>query len=289
MAASFDDTGQGPRDCGTFFLDLVCAYAPEQVEVEWVRRPRETNDEVERLIDETWRQRTRQAEAQGRVLFNGPICRLAGWSTEAGRLTLTLAPGEFREYFGTNATHAHIRYLHGPEVLADPLGVSAALVSADGFLLLGRRSRSVIQYPERIHPVGGLMEPRAVPDEPPDPFATLRAEVGEELALPPDRLGEPVLLGIVRDKHTVQPELIIGVRASLDFESIRARMSRAEDAHEHSELVSVRNDPASVVTFLEQRYTEFTPISLATLLLHGQRSWGSGWFANARGYLRSVI
>jgi hypothetical protein len=43
------------------------------------------------------------------------------------------------------------------------------------------------------------------------------------------------------------------------------------------------------VSFLEHKFTELTPVCLATLLLHGLRHWGGGWFTSARGYLRSVL
>ena len=91
----------------------------------------------------------------------------------------------------------------------------------------------------------------------------------------------------MRDKHIVQPELIFDVTADADVKDIR-RSPAAGDDEEHSELLIIRDHPAAVVTFMEQNYNDLTPVGLATLLLHGLRHWGSGWFAATRGHLRSV-
>ncbi|MFW6132310.1 MAG: hypothetical protein ACOC8F_00325 [Planctomycetota bacterium] len=289
MSRPPDETAQGPRDCGTFLLDLVGSYAPQQVAVRWSEAPRPTCPEVDRLIARTWTDRARRAEHEGWMFYDGALCRLTEWSADDGVLTLTLGAVSYREFLGTNATHAHIRYVHGPEVLADPLGVSAALTTAEGFLVLGRRSRRVMQYAGRIHPVGGLVEPGAEASALPDPFLTMRAELEEELALDPQRVGRMLCIGLVRDKHTDQPELILDVTTDTEVGELRADQAAATDSAEHTGLEPVRDDPASLVNFIEQRYAKLTPVALATLLLHGLHSWGTGWFAAARGYCRNVI
>ena len=51
---------------------------------------------------------------------------------------------------------------HGSaDCLANPVGVSPALLSADNFLIMGRRNASVAYYPNRIHPFAGALEPRS--------------------------------------------------------------------------------------------------------------------------------
>ena len=283
-----ETSGDGPRDCGTFFLDVTGAFARDDVTVTWTDQRRQCNDELGRLIDQAWEVALWQARKAGQNLFDGPMCRLISYIAGDSRFEMTLGPVSYKEFVGTNQTQAYVRYLHGPEVLADPLGVSAAIISADGFLLLGRRSTHVMQYPERIHPVGGTVEPR--PDDGvPDPFSSMLEEFVEETGIGADAVEEITLLGLVRDKNTVQPELIFDVKVNVDAAAIRQAALTAVDAEEHTELVPVRDHPAAVVTFLQQSFSELTPVGLATLLLHGQQHWGSGWFAAARGYLRSVI
>ena len=278
-----------PHDCGTFLLDISGAFRPEDIIVRWSETPRPTTAEVDDTIAETWQREMEKARRTGRRLFDGKLCRLVNWDSNDGRLSILLGPVGFREFLGTNATHAHLRYFHGPEVLADPLGVSAALVTTDGFLMLGRRSGQVMQYAGRIHPVGGVMEPSADGTTPPSPARTMLDELREETALPARSIGKMTCLGIVRDKHTVQPEMLFDVAATLDSAAVVRGAEEAVDADEHAELVPVRDHPAAVVSFIERHGFELTPICQAVLLLHGQRHWGSGWFSGARGYLRGVI
>lgn len=279
----------GSRDCGAFFLDVVGAFTPDRVGVHWADQPRATNDHAEAIIDKTWREQTRRAREKQQVLFDGPLCRLVHFHARDHALTLALGPVSFREFLGTNATHAYLRYVHGPGVLADPVGVSANLATADGFLLLGRRSQRVLRYAGRIHPVGGMVEPGGGDPPAPDVFAAVGSEIAQETGLEGGALTEQVLLGLVRDKHTVQPELIFDIALQADVADVRRLSASATDADEHDEWIPLRNHPATAVTFIEQHFSELTPVALAALLLHGLHHWGTGWFAAARGYLRSVI
>lgn len=279
----------GTRDCGRFFLDLVGQFAPDHVTVRWTDRVRPSDAEVDELIERTWREQTAEAKRTGKDIFDGPLCRLIGFEASGAQLALTLGPVSFREFLGTNATQAHIRHLHGPEVLADPVGISAALTTDDGFLLLGQRSGKVVQHAGRLHPIGGMMTPAAEPPDAPDPFGAMFAELREEMAVTPAQVREAVCIGLVRDKHTVQPELIFDIAVKGELLALLEGAGGADDAYEHSALVPVQDHPAAMVTFIEQHFAELTSVAMATLLLHGLRHWGSGWFASARGYLCSII
>ncbi|MDP7287091.1 MAG: hypothetical protein QGH94_03755, partial [Phycisphaerae bacterium] len=114
-------------------------------------------------------------------------------------------------------------------------------------------------------------------------------ELHEETAVPSQSVSSIICLGLVRDRNTVQPELIFDCHVDIDVVSLFASAANAMDAAEHSSLVPVRDHPGAVVSFLEKHFSQLTPVGLATLLLHGLKHWGSGWFATARGYLRSVI
>lgn len=279
----------GPRDCGTFFLDVIGQFSPENLIIRWTDQRRPTTPEVDAIIEKTWIEETARAQQTGQKLFDGPLARLAESFAEESRLTLTLGPVGYKEFLGTNLTHANLRYTHGPETLSDALGVSAAVSTRDGFILMGRRSQKVAYHAGRIHPVGGMVEPAKSPTQLPDPFHTIVKELTEETGLNPKLATECVCLGIVRDKHIVQPELIFDIAVSTEADVLCRSARQAEDRDEHTELVPIRNHPAATVSYMEQHFSELTPVGLATLLLHGLRHWGSGWFAAARGYLRSVI
>ena len=279
----------GCRDCGAFFLDFVGLFDRSRVRVRWSQSQRPTNPEIEKLIEHAWAEQSRQAAGDGRNLFNGRLCRLINCETQGDTLQITLGEVSYKEVVGTNYTNAQLRYVHGPEVLANPLGVSAAVVSSDGYVVLGRRSRKVFFHGGRVHPVAGTVDPPARPDQVPDPFDAMQTEIAQELGMSADATTRNVCLGMVRAKPIVQPEMVFEVRLDADVEAIRASAAKADDAHEHDGLVPVRNDPAGVVTYIEKHCDRLTPVAMATLLLLGQRHWGMGWFATARGYLREII
>lgn len=277
----------GPQDCGAFFLDAFGPYAPRQLQLQWLDQPRPTMPQVEQAIEAAWTTRAGQARREGWNLFDGRLCRLIEYHANRERLSLTLGPTHYRDFVGTNLHNAYLRYVHGPEVLANPLGVSAVVVVGNEYILLGRRSAAVAYHAGRIHPVGGCVEP-ASDGNPPDPFATLREELHEELGLT-GAVGDPVTcLGLIRDKHIVQPELIFDVPVQADVEEIRRRVDGSVGG-EHTALEVVHNHPASVVRYIEAHFAQLTPVCLGGLLLHGLYCWGSGWFATTRGYLRSLI
>jgi len=276
-------------DCGTFLLDLIGPYRAEDISTRWSTGQRETNEHVDKIIHLSWEKESKRAVRDSRNLFDGPLCRLIEFDGGRQRMELALGPVTFKEFLGTNLTHAHLRYVHGPGVLANPLGVSGAVVTRDGFLILGRRSERVIYHAGRIHPIGGLVVPCDQPGAAPDAPAQIVRELTEETNLPAACVQESLCLGLVRDKHIVQPELIFDLFIDAEAQAVRREAARAADASEHACLVPVRDHPVAVVNFIEQYFAEMTPLALASLLLHGLRHWGGGWFATTRGYLRSVV
>jgi hypothetical protein len=282
----------GSRDCGSFFLDAVGRYAPGQLHLLWSPARRPASVEIDRLIQQAWNTETHKAKANQTKLYDGRLCRLIDWSADRKHLNLTVGEVTFKEFLGTNLRHAYLRYTHGPEALANAIGVSSCISTADEFIVLGRRGPHNLHNASLLHPVGGMVElPRnqQADGNLPDFFAAAVAEIEEELGIARERTGEPVCMGLVRDKKIVQPELVFDVKTDLEAQEVRKLAATARDSHEHTELTLVRDNPSAVVTFIEQKLAELTPVALATVLLHGLLQWGSGWFTATRGYLRNVV
>ena len=85
----------------------------------------------------------------------------------ADRLALTLSNTTYKHFLGTNLTHPELADRYGREILANPVGVSPALLTADNFLMMGRRNASVAYYPNRIHPFAGALDPSTPTPSPP--------------------------------------------------------------------------------------------------------------------------
>jgi hypothetical protein len=289
MSPERDHADGGCRDCGRFFIDVIGQFQRGDVRVAWREESREIPPALERHIEETWLAEAARAAKDDVLLYDGQLCRLIEFEASAGRLSLTLGRTSYKEFLATNLMGAHLLYTHGADVLANPLGVSTAVTTSDGFLLLGRRSQKVVYNPGRIHPIGGIVEAGQSPSGLPDPFESILQELRTEANVTPDLIGEVMCLGLVRDKRIIQPELVFDATLKVDAPALRKLASQAAEAQEHDNLILLMNYPSSVVTFMENHSEVLTPVATATLLLHGLRHWGSGWFTSARGYLQSVV
>ena len=247
-------------------------WLPDQVHITWVPSSWLCMPEIQRLIDQAW------AEASARpgvLLFDGPMCRMESWRAGSERLELVLSRTSYKPFLGTNLHHPELAEQYGAQALANPAGVSPALLSRDGYLMLGRRNDAVAYYPGRIHPFSGSLEPY----EPLDIFAEVRRELAEELNMGGGDLSDLRCAGIVEDHRLRQPELIFLAEAT----KTRAQIETQLDAAEHRETWSVRATPEAIERVLcEER--ALTPVATAALLLWGRRQWGEAWFHQSRHF-----
>lgn len=255
-------------------LRLLAAgnWAPSQVRVSLVPCTRPLIPEVENLIEQVWRQN----EHAGKVLlFDGPMARWESWSASSEELRLVLSRTHYKPFLGTNLMHPELADRHGLNVLANPVGVSPALLTADNYLLLGRRNASVAYYPNRTHPFAGAMEPR----DGADVFTALRRELFEELALTEEDIVDARAVGIVEDCALRQPELIFAVNSSRTRSQIEAQVDRGE--HHTSFAI------AATATALDEAITHaaLTPVAIASLILWGRTQFGPAWFHEKLGAL----
>jgi 8-oxo-dGTP pyrophosphatase MutT (NUDIX family) len=247
----------------------VGEWFPGQVRVRWdPTGGRAVVPAVERLIDAAW---AAAAARPGVQLFDGPMCRMEAWDAAAdGTLHLALSPTSYRPFLGTNMTHPELaddpRY--GPRVMANPVGLSSALVTSDGWLLLGRRNARVAYYPSRVHPFAGCLEP----GDPIDVFAEARRELREEVGFADADVAEIRLAGIAEDVSLRQPELIFRVRTPRTRAAVEAGL--LDDEHHavcatplrEREMADLLRDPA------------LTPVAVGAVLLTGRAAFGEAWF-----------
>lgn len=247
--------------------------------------------EVQELIEETWQ---RASARPGVKLFDGPMCRMEKWAarTSGGRegadggvLELVLSRTSYKSFMGTNLSHPELADRYGREVLANPVGVSPALETSDGLLMLGRRNASVAYYPSRIHPFAGCLEPVESfgmrdggrgqlqrPGAAPDVFAAIRRELFEELGFANRDVAEVHCAGVAEDLRLRQPELIFRVKTPRTRSQIEAQVARDE----HHESWSIPATPAGVEPALAD--PRLTPVAVASLLLWGRGAFGTDWF-----------
>ena len=250
-------------------LRATGAWTPDQVRTEWVESSRPIIESVERAIDEAWRH---ARQRPGVLLFDGPMCRLERWRATPHELHLSLSRTSYKTFLGTNVARAEPADAHGANVLANPVGLSAALVTADERLLLGRRGPNVAYYPGRVHPFAGALEPR---DGPIDVFAEMRRELREELSLAPADLGAMRCIGLIEDAALRQPELVFHVHVARPHE----RLVAAVDSTEHEGVVVLELTDGALRR--AARDPSYTPVAVGTVLLLGRERFGDEWFNDA--------
>lgn len=228
---------------------------------------RPTDLEIEAAIDRAWADATQRP---GVHLFNGPMSRLERSGVRPdGRLHLVLSRTDYKSFLGTNLTRPDLADRFGPAALANPLGVSVALETADRFLLLGRRNDAVAYYPGRIHPFAGALEPDA---DRADVFAAAERELREELSLDAAELSDLRCTGLAEDPALRQPELIFRVRCTLRRPQVEEKL----DPVEHRGVFAVPATPQGVASALADPL--LTPVAVASLLLWGRLEFGADWF-----------
>ena len=231
---------------------------------------------VDVAIDAAW---VAAAARPGVRLFDGPMCRLERWQATPDHLHLDLSPTSYKPFVGTNMANPALAERFGRDVMANPVGVSTVLVTADGSVLLGRRNASVAYYPNRVHCFAGCLEPTD-----PDVFAALRRELAEELSLADDEVADLRCTGVVEDDALRQPELVFAAWTTATADAVAARLDPAE----HAGLWSAPATATAVAAALADKPAaarwSLTPVAAAALTLWGRCCFGHDWYAAiARG------
>lgn len=218
-------------------------------------------------IERHWRRMI----AAGRRMEDLPLYRLEGFSGDANSLRLQLGPTSYRIYSSTNVAQPEWAQPTGGPMCANPLALSAVMVTADGFAVLQQRSARTGEYPSVWHitPSGHL--------HPPDsPLEALLAETEEELGASPEEvIGSPEVIGLLESLEVGKPELILRGRLSVTSQEILAR--RASDAWEYDRLVPLSWDAATVTQWLSSHEGDCVPPGHAAILLAAAGDFAHEW------------
>jgi 8-oxo-dGTP pyrophosphatase MutT (NUDIX family) len=283
VTAREHDRLSGKQDSETqspFLVDFFGQYEPDQITQQWFDANRPTTREIDSAIARTWQAVEALAQSSGdkQNLFNGALVRLISHEHTGQVLKLKLGPTTYRDFLGTNIGNCTLALRSGPEYLSNALGISAAVVTSDGYVALGQRGRGVTLHEGALHPFGGMVEQSdRRPDGSCDLFAAIRRELEEELGLKDADINRISLIGLVRDRDILQPELIfdayLGITRLELFGRFRPEMSQGE----HSAIEFLHDEPDAAIPSLNWA-GNLTPIAEATYLLHGRACWGEEWY-----------
>uniref|UniRef100_A0A287A1N3 Nudix hydrolase 22 n=2 Tax=Sus scrofa TaxID=9823 RepID=A0A287A1N3_PIG len=233
----------------------------EQVRAElspaYDRRPLPGGDKA---ITAIWESRLRAQP----WLFDAPKFRLHSATlvptgSPGPQLLLHLGLTSYRDFLGTNwaSSAAWLRQQGATDwgdkqaYLADPLGVGAALATADGFLVFLRRSGQVAEAPGLVDVPGGHPEPK--------------------VNLPLLTLSRPLLLGIARNETSAgRASAEFYVQCSLSSEQVRKHyMSGGPEAHESTGIIFVETQKVRRLQETEM-WSQLCPSAKGAIFLYSR-------------------
>jgi 8-oxo-dGTP pyrophosphatase MutT (NUDIX family) len=270
--------GSTSAKCSPFLIDVARQYEPGAVRSVPAGLPRSSDPQIEAAIQQTWERELVVATSRGRMLYDGELGRLAGFCSTAGSLQLELAATCYRDFVGTNIFNVLGVHDRGPEFLANPLGVSATVLTTDGFLVYGRRSDQVAYHGGYLQTFGGMLEsPDRLEHGGYDVFGSCVREVMEELPIRESEITGMSVVGLVRDRRLLQPELLFELATDLPAAVLDARFGESPGQVEHQHLEMTASQPQAIARFINTRQP-IAPIAQAAMLLHGLHRWGAGWY-----------
>lgn len=266
-----------------FLIEVYGQFGPGRLRIIWRDEERPPHPALDALVAQTWERQLSAARSSGRMLFNGRLARYLCHHLENGTLVIDAGPTDYANFLATNLLNCERGQEWGWGLFSNPIGTSAAPVTSDGWILLGRRNQRVAFHASYAHTFGGALEPGdRRPDGLIDAFDSIRRELREELALGDADL-EPdgiVCLGLIRDPAIRQPELVFEAPVRLSREEAAGRLNLADPRQEHTALLACRDEPGAIVPFIRAN-TPIAPVAIGALCLHGRRQFGEAWFEQA--------
>ena len=194
---------------------------------------------LERAIQTDWE---RRLAAAGRVhLVDDPLAQLLDFETESDTLVLTLGRSRYAHWLHSSGRAAAVEAEHGRGSASRPLALCAALVTADGRLVVQHRSDRVAEGAGHIHVPGGHLNPDLhLRGGRPHPTVAMRTELEEELSLGADDLEDGRLIGFIESAETGKPELLYRWRTILSADRVEERAREATDRFEARSLLFPR-------------------------------------------------
>ena len=265
-------TAGAKQPAARFSVEVYGRYEADAVTWTSSRQPRATTPAIEAAIARTWEAESAIAEEDNRDLHNGPLVRMFAVAADPASLHFSFGDTCYRDFLGTNLYNADLVQAENPNGFADPLGISAVIITDDGYLAVGRRSERVAFHRGRLHLFGGMLEPDdlvgASKGDGQALTGSIIREVCEELGIDASEVANTAIIALVRDRAIHQPELIFDVTITLTRDDLKKRFANAADP-EHTHIEFAADDPDSLRTFL-QTAERLTPVAEAGILLHGR-------------------
>ncbi|CAM4612314.1 hypothetical protein PO909_006666 [Leuciscus waleckii] len=211
-------------------------------------------------------------------------------------LNLQLGLTCYRDYLGTNwsreaanlQSHGRNERADPQAFLAQPLGVGAVMATADGDVVLLRRSQKVAEAAGLLDIPGGHPEPKMVCPEVSEEaicvellqgkeravvseiFSSVCAEISDEVNVPVGSLSKPLFMGIALNHTSAgRPSAEFYVRCTLTSEEVRDFYRRGgPEAHESTDILFLSRAKMLQLNDRSPLWSEMCPSAKGAVLLY---------------------
>ncbi|XP_050983820.1 uridine diphosphate glucose pyrophosphatase NUDT22 [Labeo rohita] len=211
-------------------------------------------------------------------------------------LTLQLGLTSYKDYLGTNwsreagnlQSHGQNECADPQAFLAQPLGVGAVMSTADGDVVLLRRSQKVAEAAGLLDIPGGHPEPKMLCPEVSEEaicvdllqgkeravvseiFSSVCAEISDEVNVPVNSLSKPLFMGIALNHTSAgRPSAEFYVRCTLTTDEVRDFYRRGgPEAHESTDILFLSRAKMFQLNERSPLWSEMCPSAKGAVLLY---------------------
>lgn len=240
---------------------LLCQgrWLPEQIQINFQDHFHVLPPPHAERVEAFWQE---LAATSGNHFYNGELFRLENLSAKPEFLEIKLTRTCYRDQLYNNA---HLNEL-GEAAATRGLGVSAIVITSDGYTPIIRRSLHLGEAPGMLDVIGGHAHPNLhLRAGKPDLFAAIAEEVTAELGLNPEDVKVECCNGIVENPATLKPDIIFLTRLKPTMAQLEPLVKHASEAEELSELLAVR--VTAVAEFMAAHRAELTAPALGCLTI----------------------
>ncbi|CAL1613645.1 unnamed protein product [Knipowitschia caucasica] len=212
-------------------------------------------------------------------------------------LVLQLGLTSYKDYLGTNwseqaeelCRRGLVEFGEPRSLLAQPLGVGAVLCTADEQIVFIRRSQTVAEAGGQLDIPGGHPEPKIVCENlgvkicdkisvdmlspvavATELFSSVAAEIRDEINIPLNFLGEPVLMGIALNHTSAgRPSAEFYIRCSLTSDQVKGLyLKGGAEANESTDIMFVNKQTVLQLDQKSHLWPELCPSAKGAILLY---------------------
>lgn len=222
-------------------------WQEQQIKMQILPGKKQYPPQIKDLIDVAWKNAKIDPTLH---IFNGKVASLHGYELSGDDLIVKVQETDYKSFYGTNVKNVH--QIFDPDHLANALAACVVAETTDATIIVGKRSSSMaegkelwhipggtLEIPSLLHPLKPLMQTLKLPitrSSALHPILTMVRELKEEFNLDPQHIPFRLCLGIGENLQMRKPEFLCYFRLSLSSLEVKAKMSEARDADEHSQI-----------------------------------------------------